>query len=52
MDFMCDRLNDGRSYRSMNVIDDFNRELLSAKFDCSLPTKRVTQARDQVIEWR
>ena len=26
MDFMHDQLNDGRSYRLLNVIDDFNRE--------------------------
>ena len=26
MDFMHDQLNDGRSFRLLNVIDDFNRE--------------------------
>ncbi len=25
MDFMHDRLNDGRSFRIFNVIDDYNR---------------------------
>ena len=52
MDFMHDQLSDGRSYRSLNVIDDFNRELLCAEIDCSLPTARVTRALDQVMEWR
>ena len=52
MDFMHDHLTDGRSYRSLNVIDDFNRELLCTEIDCSLPSVRVTRALDQVIEWR
>jgi putative transposase len=52
MDFMHDQLTDGRSYRSLNVIDDFNRELLCTEIDCSLPSVRVTRALDQVIEWR
>jgi putative transposase len=29
MDFMHDQLSDGRSFRLLNVIDDFNREALS-----------------------
>ena len=52
MDFMHDNLSDGRAYRSLNVIDDFNRQMLCAEIDCSLPTMRVTRALDQVIEWR
>lgn len=52
MDFMHDNLSDGRSYRSLNVLDDFNRELLATEIDLSLPTSRVTQALDQLIEWR
>jgi putative transposase len=52
MDFMHDHLTDGRSYRSLNVIDDFNRELLCTEIDCSLPSVRVTRALDQIIEWR
>ena len=31
MDFMHDQLNDGRSFRLLNVIDDFNREALGIK---------------------
>ena len=26
MDFMADRLGDGRAFRLLNVLDDFNRE--------------------------
>jgi putative transposase len=52
MDFMHDQLSDARSFRSLNVIDDFNRELLCAEIDFSLPTARVIRALEQVIEWR
>ncbi len=52
MDFMHDQLSDSRSYRSLNVLDDFNRELLCAQIDLSLPSLRVTKALDQIIEWR
>ena len=37
MDFMSDTLNDGRSIRTFNVIDDFNREGLAIDVDLSLP---------------
>ena len=33
MDFMADQLADGRSIRTLNVLDDFNRDLKS--FSCS-----------------
>lgn len=52
MDFMHDQLQDGRSYRLFNVIDDFNREGLSIEVDFSLPAGRVVRALDQIIEWR
>lgn len=52
MDFMHDQLSDGRSFRTFNVIDDFNREGLCLEVDFSLPTERVIRALDQVIEWR
>lgn len=50
MDFMHDHLTDGRSYRSINVIDDFNRELLCTEIDCSLPSVRVTRTQRRGIE--
>lgn len=52
MDFMHDQLENGRSYRLFNVIDDFNREGLAIEVDFSLPSIRVIRALDQVIEWR
>ena len=52
MDFMHDCLVDGRAYRLLNVIDDFNREGLGVEIDFSLPTLRVIRALEQVIEWR
>ena len=52
MDFMHDQLADGRSYRLLNVIDDFNREGLAMEIDLSLHAERVVRALEQVIEWR
>jgi putative transposase len=52
MDFMADQLKDGRSFRTFNVLDDFNREGLGIEVDLSLPSGRVIRALDQIIEWR
>lgn len=52
MDFMSDTLKDGRSFRTFNVIDDYNREGLTIDVDFSLPSVRVIRALDQIIEWR
>lgn len=52
MDFMHDGLSDGRSYRLLNVIDDFNREGLGMEVDLSLPSERVIRTLERIIEWR
>jgi putative transposase len=52
MDFMHDQLQDGRSFRLLNLIDDFNREALAIEIDLSLPSARVIRALKQVIAWR
>ena len=52
MDFMHDQLEDGRSYRLLNILDDCNREGLAIEAGLSLPAERVIRALDQVIEWR
>ena len=52
MDFMRDSLCDGRSIRTFNVLDDYNREALGIEVDFSLPSARVIRRLDQNIEWR
>ena len=52
MDFMADRLADGRQFRLLNVLDDFNREGLGIEVDFSLPAERVIRSLDRIIEWR
>ena len=44
MDFMHDALSDGRSFRTFNVINDFNREGLGIEVDLSLPSSRIIRA--------
>jgi putative transposase len=41
MDFMHDQLEDGRSFRLFDVIDDFNRVALGIEVDFCLPSERV-----------
>ena len=49
---LADRLGDGRQFRLLNVLDDFNREGLGIEIDFSLPAERVVRALNQIIEWR
>ncbi len=52
MDFMSDSLMDGRSIRTFNVLDDFNREGLGIDVDLCLPSARVIRSLEHIIEWR
>ncbi|NOJ76747.1 DDE-type integrase/transposase/recombinase, partial [Empedobacter stercoris] len=52
MDFMHDSLENGKSLRSLNIIDDFNREILSICIDTSLPSAKVISELEKLIEWR
>ena len=52
MDFMHDGLMDGKTFRSFNVIDDFNREALCIALDRSLTSLRVIRELSRLIEWR
>lgn len=48
MDFMSDALINGRRFRTVNVIDDCNREALGIKARLSLPTKYVIDFLDLI----
>ncbi len=52
MDFIADQLSVGRSIRTLNVLDDFNREGLAIEVDFSLPAERVVRSLNQTFEWR
>jgi len=52
MDFMHDPLQDGRTFRLFNAIDDINREALGIEADFSLPSERVIRSLEQIIQWR
>ena len=52
MDFMCDSLVDGRRFRLLNIIDDYNRESLAIEIDTSLPALRVIRTLNHLIETR
>ncbi len=52
MDFMADQLADGRSFRALNVLDDFNREglhrsglLITRRTRCAQPEPEHRMAR-------
>ena len=52
IDFMTDKLVDGRKFRLLNVIDDFNRESLAIEVDTSLTSLRVIRVLDRLIAQR
>jgi putative transposase len=52
IDFMSDSLWDGRRYRILNIIDDYNREVLAMEADLSLPTLRVIRVLEYLKEFR
>jgi putative transposase len=52
LDFMRDSLSNGRTFRTLNVIDDFNREALWIEVDTSLPAERVVRVLEQLLSWR
>ena len=52
MDFMSDALANGRRFRVLNIIDDFNREALAVEADYSLPGERVVKVLSELADWK
>lgn len=52
VDFMSDSLWDGRKFRLLNIVDDYNREVLSVETDTSLPAARLIRVLEQLKECR
>lgn len=52
MDFMENQLADSRSIRSLNMLDDFNREGRGKEVDFSLLAQRGVRSLNQNVEWR
>lgn len=49
---MADRLVDGRRFRLLNVLNDFNREGLGIEVDFSLSAERVVRSLNPSSEKR
>ena len=51
---MADQLGNGRSFRTLNVLDDFNREGLGIEVDFSLPAsaRDPLPATDHPVAWK
>ncbi len=52
MDFMSDQLGDGTSFRTLNIIDDYNREALCMEVGVSITSKQVIRKLDELIDYK
>jgi putative transposase len=50
LDFMRDTMYDGRPFRTLNVIDEANREALRIECGTSIPSARVVRVMEQLVE--
>jgi putative transposase len=50
MDFVGDTLSSGRTFRTLNIVDDYTRECLAIEVDLSLPGVRVARVLDQLVD--
>jgi len=51
-DFMSNALSHGTRFRTFNLIDDFNREVLAIEIDTSLRAERIIRVLDRLKEAR
>nr|WP_169713492.1 IS3 family transposase [Rouxiella badensis] len=49
IDFMYDALTCGRRFRTINIVDDFNREALAIEIDLNTPAQRVVRVLDRIV---
>ena len=52
IDLMHEQLEDGRTFRLFNVIDDYNKEAIGMEADFSLPAEMVIRELKQMTSWR
>lgn len=52
LDYMSDVLTNGKRFRTANVIDDCNREVLGINVSASLPSQKVTSFLDDIAQAR
>ena len=52
MDFMGDRLATGRTFRILNIVDDYSREAVAIEVDSSLPGLRVVRVLERLAQER
>ena len=50
LDFTSDNLTGGRKFRTLNIVDDYNREALGIEVDYSLPALRVIRHLNRLVE--
>ena len=51
-DFMSDALTNKRPFRTLNIVDTFNREALWSEIDTSLPSQRLVRILDRIAAER
>lgn len=49
IDFVSDRLQSGRTFRVLNIIDDCDRVAVGQEISMSMPTERVIKLLEKVI---
>ena len=52
IDYMSESLWDGRRVRLLNIMDDYNREVLAIEIDTSLPALRLIRVLERLAESR
>lgn len=52
IDFMSDSLRDGRKFRTLNMIDDYNREAIAIEVALSIPAERLIRVLERIEMFR